>query len=147
MPQKIPRRYAPSSLNKRDRAKQLKAIKTSRRQYKKGQYTTRPKLKSFKSKPSPHVAKAKKMYGVRKITANRELARKTKCTMKALEEIVDKGLGAYYSSGSRPNQTAQSWARARLASSITGGPASRVDRKILKRGCAKNSKALKLAKR
>ena len=47
--------------------------------------------------------------------------------MKALKHITKKGRGAYYSSGSRPNQTAQSWARARLASALTGGNASAVD--------------------
>jgi len=147
MPQKIPRRYAPSSLNKRDRKKQLKAIKTSRREYKKGVYKTRPKLKTFKSKPSKHITKAKRIYKVNKITANKELARKTECTMRTLEKIVDKGLGAYYSSGSRPNQTAHSWARGRLASAITGGPSSKVDYKLLKKGCKKNSKALRLARK
>ena len=48
-----------------------------------------------------------------------------------VDEIVKKGQGAYYSSGSRPNQTGHSWGRARLASSITGGKASAVDYKIL----------------
>ena len=55
-------------------------------------------------------------------------------------------MGAMYSSGTRPNQTAQSWAYARLASSITGGKSAAVDYKILENGCKSNSKALKLAK-
>ena len=42
-------------------------------------------------------------------------------------------MGAYYSSGSRPNQTAQSWGKARMYSYILGGPARRVDREITKR--------------
>ena len=62
-----------------------------------------------------------------------------------LEQIVNKGRGAYYSSGSRPNQTAESWGLARLASAVTGGNASIVDYHILKSGCKKTSKALKLA--
>ena len=66
--------------------------------------------------------------------------------MSILKTIVKKGMGAYYSSGSRPNQTAQSWGRARLASAITGGPSARVDMGTLKRGCNRKSKALKLAK-
>ena len=57
-----------------------------------------------------------------------------------------KGEGAYYSSGSRPNQTSQSWGLARLASSITSGKAAAVDYSILEKGCKKNSKALRLAK-
>jgi hypothetical protein len=58
---------------------------------------------------------------------------------------VKKGEGAYYSSGSRPNQTPQSWAYARLASAITGGKASLVDYSILEKGCDPRKKALKLA--
>jgi len=54
-------------------------------------------------------------------------------------------MGAYYSSGSRPNQTAKSWGLARLASSVTGGKSSLIDYNILLNGCKKNSKALKLA--
>ncbi len=147
MPTKIPRRYAPSSLNKRDRKKQLKAIKTSRREYKKGIYKTRPKLKSFVSKTSPHITKAKKIYKVKRITANKTLSKKTGCSVKALKKIVNKGVGAYFSTGSRPNQTGLSWGRARLASAITGGPSSRLDYSILKKGCKKNSKALKKARK
>jgi len=55
-------------------------------------------------------------------------------------------MGAYYSSGSRPNQTAQSWGKARLYSAISGGPASKSDGHILREGCDKTSKALKLSK-
>ena len=47
-----------------------------------------------------------------------------------LDKILSKGRGAYYSSGSRPNQTADSWARARLASVIMGGKARQVDKEI-----------------
>ena len=43
---------------------------------------------------------------------------------------MDKGKGAYYSSGSRPNQTAHSWAYGRLASVILGGPARKIDKSI-----------------
>jgi hypothetical protein len=65
--------------------------------------------------------------------------------VKALRDIVRKGEGAYYSSGSRPNQTSRSWGVARLASAITGGPASRIDKKILAEGCDPGSPALALA--
>ena len=143
----VPRRYVPSFLTKKDKKKQAKALRRSRRAYKKGKYYTRKKVKSFKSKVSPHVVKAKKMYKINKISASKNLARKTKCKVKGLRKIVKKGQGAYYSSGSRPNQTGHSWGRARLASSITGGKASAVDYKILLENCSKNSKALRLAKR
>jgi len=88
-----------------------------------------------------------KVYHVDKIKPSPELARKTGCSMSALKKIVQKGEGAYYSSGSRPNQTPQSWAYARLASAITGGKAANVDRKILEKGCKKSSKALKMMKK
>jgi len=86
------------------------------------------------------------MYKVDKVVPNKELAKKTGCTLKTLKDIVRKGEGAYYSSGSRPNQTAHSWAYARLASAITGGKASLVDIHLLRKGCdPRTSKALKLA--
>ena len=70
----------------------------------------------------------------------------TGCSRKALSKIINKGQGAYFSSGSRPNQTAQSWGIARLASAITSGKAAAVDYTILEKGCKPGSKALKLAK-
>ena len=88
-----------------------------------------------------------KIYNVDKIVVNNKLAKKTGCSKRSLAKIVSKGAGAYYSSGSRPNQTAISWGRARLASSITGGKAAAVDYKILEKGCKRGSKALRLAKK
>jgi len=67
--------------------------------------------------------------------------------MAALNQIVSKGEGAYYSSGSRPNQTAQSWGFARLASALTAGKSAAVDYDILEKGCAHNKRAFILAKR
>lgn len=75
------------------------------------------------------------------------MAKKTGCSKKALLKIIKKGQGAYYSSGSRPNQSAHSWGIARLASAITSGKAAAIDYKILEEGCNQNSKALKLAKK
>jgi len=59
---------------------------------------------------------------------------------------VNKGEGAYYSSGSRPNQTPQSWGLARLASAITGGNASIVDYGLIKNGCDHTKRAFQLAR-
>ena len=122
-------------------------INKSKKMYKKGKYYTRKKVSSFKNKTSPHILKAQKIYKINKIKANKELAKKTKCSVKALRKIVKKGQGAYYSSGSRPNQTGHSWGYARLASSISGGKAAAVDFNILEKYCKKGSKALRLAKR
>ena len=144
---KINLRYLPNLLTRRDRKKQAKELMQSRRLYKKGIYHSRPKVSSFKSKKSKHIIKAEKLYKVNKIGATNELAKATGCTKKALAKIINKGAGAYYSSGSRPNQTAQSWGVARLASAITSGKAAAVDYNILENGCKPNSKALTLAKK
>lgn len=143
---KIPSHYIPKTLRDKDRKKQKQNIRNTQKAYKKGIYINRPKL-HFQTKTSSHILKAKKMYGVDQIVPSRKLARLTKCSSKGLKQITKKGRGAYYSSGSRPNQTAQSWARARLASSITGAKASMVDYHILEKECNSNSPALKLAKK
>ena len=49
---------------------------------------------------------------------------------KAVNAVFKKGEGAYYSSGSRPGQSPQSWAYARLYSYILGGPARKTDKSI-----------------
>ena len=143
----IPKRYVPKTLSKRDKARQKKMIQKSRKDYKKKIYKTRKKVDSFKSKKSQHIINAEKIYNLKKITVNSNLAKKTGCSVNALNSIIKKGQGAYYSSGSRPNQTAHSWGVARLASSITGGKASVIDYNILESGCSKQSRALSLAKK
>jgi len=143
----VPQRYVPKKLSKRDKKKQKKELKKSRKAYKKGKYYTRKKVKSFKSKVSPHILKARKMYKIEKIRPTRKLAKATKCKLKGLKRMFQKGQGAYFSSGSRPNQTGHSWGYARMASAITGGKASAVDFKIIKENCKKNSRAYKLAKK
>lgn len=140
-------RYLPNRLTKKDRKEQSKMLLRSRRLYKKGKYYTRKRLQSFTSKKSPHILKATKMYKVDTIGPTNELADATGCSKESLSKIINKGEGAYYSSGSRPNQTAQSWGIARLASSITAGKAAAVDYDILAKGCTPTSKALTLAKR
>ena len=143
----VPVKYLPKRLSKKDKAKQKKQLQKSRAAYKKGIYINRKPLKSFKNKKSQHLINAEKIYKVNKIVINNNLAKKTGCSIKALNKIVKKGIGAFYSSGSRPSQTSYSWGIARLASSITGGKAAAVDYNILQEGCLKNSKALKLAKK
>ena len=144
---KLPTKYLPSLKEIKDSAKQVKMLMKSRKQYKKGNFFTRKKIKSYKSKPSNHITDARKIYGIQNITPNNELARKTGCSLSALKQIVRKGQGAYYSSGSRPNQTSQSWGLARLASSITAGKSAAVDYDILEKGCNHKKKAFLLAKK
>ena len=139
-------RYVPKMLSKKDRQKQKRELMKSRKQYKKGRFYTRRKMASFSSKKSPHIQNAEKVYRIEKIIPSFELAKATGCSKEALAQIVRKGEGAYYSSGSRPNQTAHSWGYARLASAITAGKAAAVDYKILEKGCQPGSRALKLAK-
>lgn len=144
---KIPIRYLPKNLSKKDKKKQVQMLLKSRKLYKKKKYFTRKKVSSYKSKTSNHILNARKIYGVEKIIPSKELASKTGCTVAALKKIVNKGAGAYFSSGSRPNQTGQSWGLARLASSITGGKAAAVDYDIINKGCKHNKKAFILASR
>ena len=145
----VPVRYVPKNLTKKSRKKQIKELKRSRKSYKKGKYYTRKKIKGFKSKRTGWAKKVEDIYGLpkNKAISIAAIQRKTRCKRSALNKIIKKGMGAYYSSGSRPNQTAHSWGKARLYSAISGGPAARVDMKILKEGCPKNSKTLKLARK
>ena len=115
----IPKKYIPKQLTEKDREKQIKSIKEK---------TDRPKLESFKSKRSKFVVAFEKKYGT-KITDDKFIS-KNIISQKGIDEILDKGRGAYYSGGSRPNQTPESWARARLASVIMNGNARKVDLKI-----------------
>jgi hypothetical protein len=136
--------YIPTNLSKTDQLKQQKMLAQSRKKYKQQIYVSRKRLRSFVSKPSRHIRTAKRMYHVESIAPNKELANATGCPISVLEQIVNKGEGAYYSSGSRPNQTAQSWAYARLASAVTGGKASVVDYALISK-CDPSKKAYQLA--
>ena len=131
----VPKRYIPKNITRKDKKVLKRELKKSRRLYKKGKYYTRKFVPSFKSKKSRHISTAKKLYGIKKLTINKHLAKKTGCTQDALHKIYKKGLAAYYSSGSRPNQTPHSWATSRLASAISGGKSSLIDFSILHHGC------------
>ncbi len=141
----FPLRYVPKRLSEKDKKKQVGLLLKSRRLYKQGKYFTRSKIKSFEQKESAHVKKAKRIYKVERIVPGPELSRRTGCSVKGLKQIVRKGEGAYFSSGSRPSQTAQSWGIARLASSITGGKSSAVDLHIIRKECNPNMPAYKMA--
>jgi hypothetical protein len=113
----VPAQYL-KGLKGKDRDKQIKSIFEG---------TLRPKTKA-PEKRSSYVARFEKKYGV-KIT-NRNFIDKNIITKTGQKKILDKGKGAYFSGGSRPNQTPASWANARLASVIMGGPARKVDKDI-----------------
>ena len=114
------KKYVPKSLSKKDKEKQVKSIKNK---------TIRPKLKSFKSKRSSHTIAFEKKYGV-KITNVKWIA-KNLLRKKGIDLILSKGRGAYFSSGSRPNQTPSSWAYARLASVLLKRKAYKIDKSIV----------------
>ena len=87
----------------------------------------RPKT-SFKSKRSGWVKKFEDKYGTK--ISDKKFIHKNIISYAGQKQIIDKGKGAYFSSGSRPNQTPTSWGLARLASVILGGPSRRIDKKI-----------------
>ena len=144
---KIPIRYLPKRLTRKDKSKQIRMLMRSRRLYKNNKYYTRKQIPSYKSKTSNHIVDARRIYKISNVEPNKELATKTGCTLSALHKIVRKGEGAYFSSGSRPNQTSQSWGIARLASSITGGKSAAVDYNIIEKGCNHKKRAFILANR
>ena len=113
----VPETYI-KGLKGEDRKKQIKSIFEGKK---------RPKT-DFKSKRSSWVEKFEKKYGT-KIT-DKEFIHKNILKNKGQELVLSKGRGAYYSSGSRPGQTASSWAYARLGSVILNGPARKVDKAI-----------------
>lgn len=127
---KIKKTYT-KGLSKRDSNRQKKNIRTSRKSYKKGKYINRPKLKSYKKKESGWTAKFHTRHPNAKTIP--QIARATGIPSKALNAVKRKGMGAYYSSGSRPNQTAHSWGKARMYSYILGGPTRKVDKEITKK--------------
>ncbi len=112
----IPKRYLPDTLSKADRQKQIKSIFEKK---------DRPKVKT-KERKSSYTIKFNKKYG-KEIDAmkggrsKRNVAKVSGLPYKALDEVYKKGEGAFYSSGSRPNQTKDSWGRGRMYAYIMGG--------------------------
>ena len=77
------------------------------------------------------MKKFEKKYG-EDVKSLKQISKATGIPVKALQKVIKKGKGAYYSSGSRPNQTASSWGKARMYSFIMGGPTRKVDMHIVK---------------
>jgi len=112
----IPKRYLPDSLSEKDRKKQIKSIFEKK---------DRPKIDKKPRKSSWTVQfnnkygeELKDMKGGKSV---KNIAKVVGIPEKALKEIFKKGEAAYYSSGSRPNQTASSWAYGRIYAYIMGG--------------------------
>ena len=115
-------------LSKKDKQKQLKSIRKAKRSYKRGKYVPRPKLKSFKENKSSWTQRFHKLHPNAKTL--KQISNVTGIPKGALSAVKRKGMGAYYSSGSRPNQTAESWGLARMYSYILGGPTRKIDHHI-----------------
>jgi hypothetical protein len=143
----IPLKYVPSILTSKDKKLQKKMLLQSRRAYRKGKYVSRKQIPSYPHRTSKHILTAKRIYHLPNILPTRKLSNATGCSIDALKQIVRKGEGAYYSSGSRPSQTAQSWGIARLASALTGGKSATIDYSIIEKGCRHTGKAFKLAQK
>ena len=112
----IPKRYLPETLKGKDRQAQIKSIFEEK---------DRPKTK-VKDRKSSWTVQFDKEYGdkldsMKGKRSKSNIAKITGIPLKAVNEVYKKGEGAYYSSGSRPNQTASSWARGRLYAYIMGG--------------------------
>ena len=115
---KINPKYLPKSLSKSDKEKQLKSLKNKLLAQNwilfkaNGRYGSRNSKKNTTQK-SPILSISINIY-----SHKRELIKFW---------IKD---GARTTSGSRPNQTTESWALARLASVLLKGPAYDIDKKI-----------------
>ena len=120
----VPKNYV-EGLKGNDRRKQIKSIFDG---------TFRPTTK-FKSKKY-----GKRLSEMKGGKSKRNIAKVTGIPFKAIDEVFKKGEGAYYSAGSRPNQSPQSWAYARVYSYILGGGARKVDSAITKKYNVKFSK-------
>lgn len=121
----IPKRYIPDSLTPSQRRKQIKSIFEGK---------LRPKLNTRKRRSSWTV-KFNKEYGEKLDKLGKRsiknIAKVTKLPYKALLQVYRKGKGAYYSGGSRPNQTPQSWGLARVYGYVMGNKKVRkVDKEV-----------------
>jgi hypothetical protein len=118
-----------AGLTPQQRLLQQRAIRKSQKIYEEsGRVVDRPKVSSKPTPRSKHAKKFEDTYGF----SVSDIPRVKKEFPKVdVEGILDKGRAAYASSGSRPNVSAEAWARARLASALTGGPAARIDAKEL----------------
>ena len=121
---KVPKKYV-GTLKGKEKEAQIESIKKG---------TIRPKT-SQPQRRSTWTVKFDKKYG-KEIDAmkggrsKKNIAKVTGIPFKAIDEVYKKGEGAYRSSGSRPNQTPQSWAQARVYSYILGGATRKTDKSI-----------------
>ena len=85
---KVPIRYIPRSLTKKDKQKQITMLKKSQKLYKKQKYYTRKPLSSYKNKTSSHIKNAQKIYGIDKVVPGKELVKATGFKNEELKKIL-----------------------------------------------------------
>lgn len=124
---RLPKRYI-SGLKGSEKTAQIKSIFESKE---------RPQT-SFKSRKSNWTQKFSQVYGkkIDKMEGGRTLeniSNVTNIPLGAIKAVNKKGMAAYYSGGSRPNQTPESWGKARVYSYIMGGNTRLVDTEVTKK--------------
>ena len=118
-----------AGLTPQQRLLQQKAISKSQSVYEKtGKVFDRPKVSDKPTPRSEHAKKFEDRYGFSVSDIPRV---KKEFPSVDVDGILAKGRAAYASSGSRPNVSAEAWAKARLASALTGGKAAKIDAKEL----------------
>jgi len=124
----LPPQYV-GGLAQHDARRQRELIRRSKEEYERtGKVEARPRVTSAPTPRSSHAALFEKRYGY-KVSDLAKVRRDFPDTDVA--GILSKGRAAYASSGSRPNVTPEQWAKARLASVLTGGKALRIDKDLV----------------
>jgi|TARA_R110002020_G_scaffold2343_4_gene10910 hypothetical protein len=84
-------------------------------------------------KPAKKSASKKKKGGSSLNAAIEKYSKSSGFSKEKLRKVAKRGMGAYYSSGSRPGQTPTSWAIGRVRSFATGkGGARKADADLIK---------------
>lgn len=124
----LPPHYV-AGLAQADARRQAALIRQSQKEYERtGRVEARPRVSSAPTPRSSHAATFERRHGY-KISDLSKVRRDFPDT--DVDKILSKGRAAYASSGSRPNVTPEQWAKARLASVLTGGKALRVDKDLV----------------
>lgn len=124
----LPPHYV-GGLAQADARRQVALIRESQREYERtGKVVPRPRVTDAPTPRSAHAAKFERRYGY-KVSDLAKVRRDFPDTDVA--SILAKGRAAYASSGSRPNVTPEQWAKARLASVLTGGKALKIDKDLV----------------
>ncbi len=97
--------------------------------------------------PRKRVAKrkpARKKSGGGKAAVLSKYSKSSGISKSTLSKVYQRGLGAYYSSGSRPGVSAHQWAAGRVRSFATGkGGARKADKDLIRGGKKKTTRRKK----